>query len=393
MSTNYRSLVPGGFYSSDPFDRSVHVSIRCNNPGAINGASWEETYPGYVETVETTPGNKTTIFEAPEYGVAVWWELLRRYATAGAKTVEDIINKYGGGQDYSNYISFVTRKTGFGENTKISLDDDETLLPFGQAMFRYEAGTVIPWKDDQIRYGLQLGRAGGNEDAVKKPAKKRAARSRGSKPSASKLVVTADNLNVRKTASLEGEVKGILAKNDVVQWLGSSGDDYWRKIKKGRLTGWASHKYLVPQVRNAPPSANRPWFPIAYGELGEKEIAGAAANPRIVEYLHSTNIGAAYDNTDETAWCSAFVNWCVEKAGHAGTDSASALSWGSWGTNATAPVPGDIVVFNWGGGNGHVGFFVSSTKDIVKVLGGNQGNEVCIKDWNRDKVYRIRKPA
>jgi hypothetical protein len=27
--------------------------------------------------VETTPGNKTTIFEAPEYGVAVWWELLR----------------------------------------------------------------------------------------------------------------------------------------------------------------------------------------------------------------------------------------------------------------------------------------------------------------------------
>jgi len=397
MSIKYRSLVRGGFYSSDPLDRNVHVSIRCNNPGAINGASWEKTYPGYVDTVETTPGNKTTIFEAPEYGVAVWWELLRRYAAAGAKTVGDIINRYGGGQDYSQYIAFVTNKTGFGANKNISLDDDDTLLTFGKAMFRYEAGTDIPWKDEQIRYGLQLGRAGGKENAVKQPARKRTPKSRElkrePKPSGAKLIVTADNLNVRKTPSLEGEVRGVLAKGDVVQWLGSSDDDYWRKIKKGRLTGWASHKYLVPQVRNAPPPGNRPWLAIAYGELGEKEIAGSDANPRIIEYLHSTNLGAPYDNSDETRWCSAFVNWCVEKAGHAGTDSAAALSWASWGTNATAPVPGDIVVFNWGGGSGHVGFFVSATSTIVKVLGGNQGNEVCIKDWDKEKVYRIRKPA
>jgi uncharacterized protein (TIGR02594 family) len=127
--------------------------------------------------------------------------------------------------------------------------------------------------------------------------------------------------------------------------------------------------------------------------LGEKEIAGPASNPRIVEYLHSTNLGAPLDNTDETKWCSAFVNWCVEKAGHAGTDSASALSWASWGTEATAPVPGDIVVFNWGRGSGHVGFFVSATSTIVKVLGGNQGDAVNIKDWSKGKVYRIRKPA
>ena len=144
MSIKYRSLVPGGFYSSNPFDRTVPVSIRCNNPGAINGASWEKKYPGYVDTVETTPGNKTTIFEAPEYGVAVWWELLRRYAAAGANTVGAIINKYGGGQDYSAYISFVTTKTGFGANKKVSLDDDDTLLSFGKAMFHYEAGRSAP---------------------------------------------------------------------------------------------------------------------------------------------------------------------------------------------------------------------------------------------------------
>jgi peptidoglycan hydrolase-like protein with peptidoglycan-binding domain len=161
MAVRYRSLVPGGFYSSDPFDRSVPVSIRCNNPGAINGASWEKTYPGYVDTVETTPGNKTTIFEAPEYGVAVWWELLRRYAKAGVTTVGEIINRYGGGQDYSTYVRFVTKQTGFTARKKVSLDDDAVLLAFGKAMFRYEAGRPTPLQDAQITFGLHLGRAKG----------------------------------------------------------------------------------------------------------------------------------------------------------------------------------------------------------------------------------------
>jgi hypothetical protein len=162
MAPNYRSLVPGGFYSSKPFDRTVPVSIRCNNPGAINGAHWEETYPGFVDTVETTPGNKTTIFEAPEFGVAVWWELLRRYAQAGTTTIGDIINRYGGGQDYSNYIAFVAQQTGFNEGKEVNLNDDAELLAFGKAMFRYEAGRPTPLQDPQILYGLKLGRAGGS---------------------------------------------------------------------------------------------------------------------------------------------------------------------------------------------------------------------------------------
>jgi len=166
MAPNYRSLVPGGFFSSDPFDRRVPVSIRCNNAGAINGAAWERRYPGYVDTVETTPGNKTTIFEAPEYGVAVWWELLRRYRAAGARTVGGIINRYGGGQDYSNYVRFVERKTGFDEDKEIPLDDDAILLAFGKAMFAYEAGRATPLSDAQILFGLRVGRADGDVTAV-----------------------------------------------------------------------------------------------------------------------------------------------------------------------------------------------------------------------------------
>jgi hypothetical protein len=157
---NYRSLVPGGFFSGTPMDKSTGpVTIRMNNPGAINGASWETTYPGYVDKVETTPGNLSTIFEAPEYGIGAWWNLMRIYRVRNASTVGDIIHRYGGGQDYSAYLQFVVKRTGFAPDTAIDLANDQQLLQFGSAMFRYEAGRDLPWSNDQILYGIRGGRA------------------------------------------------------------------------------------------------------------------------------------------------------------------------------------------------------------------------------------------
>ncbi len=211
------------------------------------------------------------------------------------------------------------------------------------------------------------------------------------KPSDTKLIAKVDGLNVRNSPSLQGVVIGSLSKGDVVDWLDQSGDDYWCKISKGGLKGWASHKYLTPQLQNAP-TTGRPWLAIAYAEEGQKEIVGSGHNPRIIEYLHSTNLGAPYNNRDETAWCSAFVNWCVERAGHGGTDSAAALSWASWGKATTNPVPGDIVVFNWGGGHGHVGFYHSVSGNKVILFGGNQDNAVNRKGYPRNQIYKLRQP-
>jgi hypothetical protein len=168
--TNYRSLVPGGFYSKDPADKSVPVAIRMNNPGAINGAAWLRAYPGYVSEITTststvggkTVPNKSTIFETPEHGVAVWYELMRKYRTAGATTVAKIITRYGGGQNYSGYIADVTKRTGLHADYEIKLTgDDENLLKFAKAMFRHEAGRDTPLMDSQIRYGFTLGRNAG----------------------------------------------------------------------------------------------------------------------------------------------------------------------------------------------------------------------------------------
>jgi hypothetical protein len=159
---NYRSLVPGGYFSSNPTDTSLPVSIRMNNPGAINGASWEKTYPGYVTAVVTTPGNASTVFEAPEYGVGAWWNVLNNYRAKNITTVGGIITAYGGGQDYSAYLQFVLKQTGFSSDTVIDLGDDQKLLQLGLAQFRYEAGKTPPWSNDQILFGIRGGRAFAN---------------------------------------------------------------------------------------------------------------------------------------------------------------------------------------------------------------------------------------
>lgn len=159
----FSAMVAGGYFSSAPFDKSIPASIRTNNPGALNVAPWIRTAPGYVgDKVTSMSGaeaNSTVIFSTPEYGVAAWFTLLQKYRAAGATTLGAIINRYGGGQDYSNYVGEVAAWSGIGEQTEINLDDDVSLLAFGKAMFRYEAGRLSPLSDAQIVYGFNLARA------------------------------------------------------------------------------------------------------------------------------------------------------------------------------------------------------------------------------------------
>ncbi len=155
--TTYRSLVPGGYFSADPKDKRLPVTVRTNNPGALNTAEWLTKEQGYVTAFETTTGNRTAVFEAPEFGISAWLKLMVKYRSAGAKTVKGIVDRYGGGnQDYSDYADFVTDQTGLGPAAEIALIDNDILLRFAKAMFKYEAGRPIPWSDEQIKFGFQL---------------------------------------------------------------------------------------------------------------------------------------------------------------------------------------------------------------------------------------------
>jgi len=204
--------------------------------------------------------------------------------------------------------------------------------------------------------------------------------------------VTADSLNIREEPKLTGKILGALHKDEIVEWISTSGDGYWHKIKRADgLVGWSSHKYLVSLENEGDIQQEAfPWMPVAIREIGVYEYAGAADNPRIVEYLSSTSLGEPYRSNDETAWCSSFVNWCVEKAGYAGTDSAWAKSWLNWGQAIKKPRRGCIVVLTREGG-GHVGFFMGETSKRIKLLGGNQGDEVCIASYPHSRLlgYRV----
>jgi uncharacterized protein (TIGR02594 family) len=207
--------------------------------------------------------------------------------------------------------------------------------------------------------------------------------------------VTAWYLNVRSRGSLEARILGSLEKDDVVELVDEGSENYWLHIRRlsDGLQGYAAQKYLSPLDGSASgqPDEEFPWMAIAKGELGQREVVGSGHNPRILQYLRSTTIDFPSASRDETAWCSAFVNWCIEEAGYAGTDSAWAKSWINWGRPIREPRPGCIVVWDrdtFQGGHiadgGHVGFYLSSDSDSVKVRGGNQGNAVSEQSYPKD---------
>jgi uncharacterized protein (TIGR02594 family) len=135
-----------------------------------------------------------------------------------------------------------------------------------------------------------------------------------------------------------------------------------------------------------------PWLDVARKEVGQKENHSKKVhNPRIVEY-HSSTKGNFKD--DETAWCSSFVNWVMEKAGpdNKGTDSAKAISWKNYGTKADGPVVGSIAVIDYGNGRGHVGFVVGRSGDNIVLLGGNQKHQVMERSYAARAIAEYRLP-
>ncbi len=144
----------------------------------------------------------------------------------------------------------------------------------------------------------------------------------------------------------------------------------------------------------AAPGGSTGWMNIAYKYMGQHEYANGN-NPFIVACLASTTYGAA---SDETPWCSAFVNYVMEKAGYKGTNSALADSWAHWGANAGSLAngrTGDIVVLHDRAGHEHVGFLVRSGNGTVTLLGGNQSNQVKLSTFSLSShyIYAIRRPA
>lgn len=134
---------------------------------------------------------------------------------------------------------------------------------------------------------------------------------------------------------------------------------------------------------------------IAARELGTTEVPGPEANAQILEFARVAGFGSWY-TSDETPWCSVFLNYVAAEAGAVRSHDGRAASWEHIGEAVPVPWPGDIVLLVAREGTDkvtHVGIFTGYAHDLsrVFVLGGNQSNSVNIAPFPTKLVKGFRR--
>jgi uncharacterized protein (TIGR02594 family) len=149
-------------------------------------------------------------------------------------------------------------------------------------------------------------------------------------------------------------------------------------------------------------------FLIAKRFIGLKEVPGVTANAQILAMLQ---LEQPTEQSDETAWCSAFANYVAWLLALPRSNSLAARSWLNVGAPiapGAAEIGGDIVVLKRGpdpqpgpeviNAPGHVGFFAGwfdPKQTRVLILGGNQkaDGEVCVESFPSSWILGVRRLA
>lgn len=146
----------------------------------------------------------------------------------------------------------------------------------------------------------------------------------------------------------------------------------------------------------------------ALRDYGTLETPGAPDNPRIIKWADEVGLAcggkyagwaADWYNDDSIPWCGlAVAVWAVRSAGGRKErlpmhNYLSALAWTAWGTPTKKEdaMLGDVLVFVRKGG-GHVGIYTGEDAIHYHVLGGNQGDEVNIRRFEKARLYAVRRP-
>jgi len=127
-----------------------------------------------------------------------------------------------------------------------------------------------------------------------------------------------------------------------------------------------------------------------YGTL---ESPGAADNPVILGWAKEVgkDVAAAYGH-DAVPWCGLFAAVVAKRADKPVIAGPLwAANWAKFGTAADHASLGDVLVFQRPGG-GHVGFYLAEDESAYHVLGGNQGDKVCISRVAKSRCVAVRRP-
>lgn len=160
-----------------------------------------------------------------------------------------------------------------------------------------------------------------------------------------------------------------------------------------RLRLPASRK--LPSAQRARGDVSNPerWMSHARSQLGQREVPGSASNTRIREYHR---VASGVEDADDLEWCGSFLNWVMDKAGLPRSRSDWARDWLDVGTPLDEPRVGAIVVVARGRGpdSGHVGLYLGpGAPGMIRVLGGNQDNQVREKEYPAADVLGYRWPG
>lgn len=143
-------------------------------------------------------------------------------------------------------------------------------------------------------------------------------------------------------------------------------------------------------------------FDLAQRFVGVKDVPGSGSNPQVLTLLR---LDESWPANDDVPWCSAFVNYICWLLRLPRSKSLAARSWLGVGQAIRledAEVGFDVVIFSRGGPGqpgpqvlnapGHVGFFAGGVSmGYVQVLGGNQGDQVCVARFPTDNVLGVRR--
>lgn len=129
----------------------------------------------------------------------------------------------------------------------------------------------------------------------------------------------------------------------------------------------------------------------ALAEFGVRETAGAANTPQILQWAVEAGLASDY-RADSIPWCGLFMAHVARVAGREPPPAPLwALSWARFGVEGGQPELGDVLVFMRQGG-GHVGLYIGEDSRCYHVLGGNQGDRVCIARIAKERLYAVRQP-
>lgn len=138
----------------------------------------------------------------------------------------------------------------------------------------------------------------------------------------------------------------------------------------------------------------------ALGMLGEREAIGAGKNKRPnpkIQVMYEKVLGLHDFDVIGNPWCAVGLNYWLEMTGTTSPKKQNARSFLNWGqaVDRADACEGDIVVFWRGkyddGVTGHVAILLEDQGDTMLVLGANQSDMVCVRQFDADRVLSIRR--